>query len=563
MLLNLHMAYLSVWNIILPIFSMSTFAVMKPQQKFQDQSDQSKLMATNRHSDLLDGGCVWRMPRNSQKAALILVKNNFKGCKRKCESWTSKWDRKMTHMGLKKDICYCYDMAPENDQIRPNSECTYNCPGEPTEQCGGNDRLSVMQLNWDGACVSEKLWKLTNKITGPALPQNSPEKCKLECSKGERNTYVALRNDICHCLSTSPPYKSMVWTSYCKDTCPGDPKHFCGSSKQGDEHYNIHKLEPPEEKSTFFLDTFVFPTLESAIQHALGSLMWTIGWAIQKNHFLPEEEAEAIKGLCIDAKFVENIPHITKSHDLNKNSKEVCQKHCTTAMYAALLGSLCYCKTDAPEQNIPPAASCDNCDATNPVCVVSPQEKQNNWESKCLPVSYVENQDNKDFNENAVQPCKVECGDKKVIGLKETICHCFDEPPPLEDLILHLKPDQDCQKCPAKTDDKCGGPNRVSIYRDGFKDENKVHNVVWDHTNLWVHVLQNTWNWFWNTVASLLFNGVKFLLAGRGRTLALLDDGKLIEDTLQMIKTFQNKTKAEGVARLDEILFQVLDQYGK
>jgi len=567
MLLKLHMAYLSLWTVILPLSSMCSFAAMKVQQKFHGQSDQSRLMATNRHSDLLDGGCVELMPPKGLQPK-TLKNNNIENCKKFCEEQSVLFE-KMTHMGLQDDKCFCYIMGPEYDQIRHNSECTYNCPGEPTEQCGGYKRLTVFELNWDGACVSDILWTFKNNIAGKYLINNSPEICKAECSKGKHNTYIALKNDICHCLTIHPPYKSMVWQIHCNEKCSGDTTRRCGSSEPGDEHYNIHKLEPPiEEKEKkdwlkTFLDKFALPTFKSSLQLAWGTAMWAIGWRIQKNHYLPEEETEEILGLCIDATFLDNDPNKIK-HDLNKNSKDKCKNYCKPALYAALLDSHCYCKTDAPEETSA-SATCDTCDAdaANPVCVVSPQEKQNNWEIKCVPDSYVDNAEkSENYNENSVQSCKDECGDKKVIGLKETICYCLDDPPSPVNQIMLFKPDQ-CEKCPAKPEDECGGSNTVSIYRDGFEDKNKVHNTVWDHTNLWAHVLQNTWNWFWNTVVEWAFDGVQLLITGGSRNLALVDDNKLIEDTLQMIETFLIKTNAEGVARLEERLFQVFDQYGK
>jgi hypothetical protein len=123
-----------------------------------------------------------------------------------------------------------------------NTGCNMPCTGNPSEVCGGANRLTVYENDeftppqivpsvggYDSmGCVTEGTSE--RALQGPVLnsPTMTPKDCVLFC-KGQGYPYAGVEYSTeCYCGNTLSNQTSPAPASECNMLCSGDKKSFCG-----------------------------------------------------------------------------------------------------------------------------------------------------------------------------------------------------------------------------------------------------------------------------------------------------------------------------------------------
>ena len=150
--------------------------------------------------------------------------------------------------------CYCGNVRNDGSVSAPESECSFECPGDSSQKCGAGNRLDVYTRPADDpvptrqytakGCQSEP--QNTRALTGKSFNDDAMtvEKCAAGCAG---YSYFGLEYyHECYCGNAISAGSSGLTNGECKFPCAGDSAQTCG----GDWALNLYAFDAPSGTTT-------------------------------------------------------------------------------------------------------------------------------------------------------------------------------------------------------------------------------------------------------------------------------------------------------------------------
>lgn len=135
--------------------------------------------------------------------------------------------------------CYCGDHREESSTRMDDSECSMPCAGDPSQTCGGDQRINI----YGAVDTPSHVWLGCRTNTDPSgqvldahsLVSNSMtnEVCETECEvSGPFDYYGTEASDTCRCGNTLRQSSKAAPNNECDMRCAGDNNWDCGGSQR-------------------------------------------------------------------------------------------------------------------------------------------------------------------------------------------------------------------------------------------------------------------------------------------------------------------------------------------
>lgn len=130
--------------------------------------------------------------------------------------------------------CLCGNTAPPSSKLVPMNQCNERCPGDSSKLCGGQWRMNVVAVPWDGQCVVDTANSIASLL--PHLKWLQSRETALTCVAYCRSIgylFSGVKNgNECRCGNSAPPSSKVAPKDQCNKPCPGDSSQMCGASSR-------------------------------------------------------------------------------------------------------------------------------------------------------------------------------------------------------------------------------------------------------------------------------------------------------------------------------------------